>query len=297
VQVEARGSNSKCEVRVLHYVNLTPEQSTIPIMEDFLTKLPGIVGFMPKLTWKSLEPEKNKYDFATLDAQLDWADAKGVSLIPMITDKSFGRADGTPGEDPAPAYARALPNQTGGYTVARWQAEVSEGFRNLHRVLTVRFWGELGGIAIQETAPGLTGLQLDTTEYTADKYVDHYRKLIKDCTGAPVYFHYNFIPQGQDRITDILSVNDQYGFQQLRLGGPDNIPASTTLQVRVYPHLYKYQGPKFTVMSRESYTQQGLSIEETLKFAKEALEVEEIFWTLAPSSIHTQIAPLIAKYA
>jgi hypothetical protein len=104
-----------------HYIALLRSQDSHSVMAESMK--PGVVGFLKRYSWRSLEPSLGSYDLSEVQSDLNWAAAYGMKLIVMIEDKTFGHD-----EKPAPDYMDqyALPNRDGGYTMARWEPYVVE---------------------------------------------------------------------------------------------------------------------------------------------------------------------------
>ena len=106
-----------------------------------------------------------------------------MHLIVMVEDKTF-----TP-EKPTPAYldAYALRNRSGGYTAMRWSPQVLPRWKALVEALGKRFdsIASFEGLAMQETAPGLTYTVLKANGYTPELYRDAYIDFLTDASQEP----------------------------------------------------------------------------------------------------------------
>ena len=107
-----------------HYIALGRGAATQAIMAASIK--PGVIGFMKRYTWRSLESAQGVYQFSELKSDLAWMAAHGLYLVAMIEDRTF-----TP-EKAGPAYLDKyeLANRPGGYTMVRWdssRADAMEG--------------------------------------------------------------------------------------------------------------------------------------------------------------------------
>src|SRR5512135_1075856 len=77
-----------------HYVVLLKAQADHRTM--LATLKPGVVGFVKRYTWRSLEPTPGNYDFSEIRDDLAWTAAYGMHLIVLIEDKTFDSERSTP---------------------------------------------------------------------------------------------------------------------------------------------------------------------------------------------------------
>jgi hypothetical protein len=126
-------------------------------------------------TWKELEPEKGRYDFSIIEADLGYLASRGRTLFIQLQDATFN-----PRFNAVPAYLLADEydggailqrgdNDDDGWTAKRWNKTVRERFAALLQALGERFDGRVEGINLQETAIGVTSA-LDPS-FTPEGYV------------------------------------------------------------------------------------------------------------------------------
>ncbi|HET7087416.1 MAG TPA: hypothetical protein VFL17_02085 [Anaerolineae bacterium] len=255
---------------------------------------PGVVGFMKRYTWRSLEPTLGAYNFSELQSDLYWAAAYGMNLVVMIDDKSFKL-----NEKHTPAYLDkyALRNRQGGFTAARWQPYVVQRMNALTKALGNRFDSNraLEGVIItEETAPGVDNWILDANGYTPEKYRDAYISMLNAASASlptsRIFWYMNFLPRNQSYLADIAAAVASKG---VVLGGPDVIPDKASLQQVPYPIYRKMHGkmPKFGQIEGACYMAPHLttgystkywSPAQLFQYAKNDLKVNYMFWVRIP---------------
>lgn len=250
---------------------------------------PGVAGLQKRYTWAELEPAFDRYDFSGLRSDLDLLAGQGMRLVVFVEDKSFN------GHYPTPVYLQAdytPANRNGGYTALRWHPYVLKRFRQLIAALGDRFdtHPAFEGVALQESSLSLGDDVLDTYGYTPEVYRD---ALIDAITAAreslptsQVFWYMNFLPRGQNYITDIANRAAELG---VAMGGPDVLPDAESLQRLVYPFYPEFAGRMvlFNSMQYDSYRHlradpnSGMkywSMLELFQFARDQLYVDYLFW-------------------
>lgn len=271
---------------MLHYASLLPGNASRETMAKALSQAPQLAGFLKRYQWKTVEPEKCLYDFREIEADRAFLAERGKVLIPMIEDKTF-----TP-VNPNPSYALTLDNGTGGYTAVRWDAETAQGLAELLAAIGASMGHKagFGGIATQETAPGLSPSYLDETGYTAAGYGELYLELayMLDTLGVPMYWHANYIPRGQDIIGSVLANAPE----NMLMGGPDCWPGDEKLIKNVYPYYRDSYRTNFVGMSVPSYE---YPVKDLIIFARDTLQAETLFWVYVPQFVN-RVAPVLKNY-
>ena len=272
-----------------HYVGMMRGNDSQSAMYKAIQ--PGVKGFMKRYSWRSLEPTQGNYNFAEVQADLNWASSYGMYLIVMIEDKTF-----VP-ENPVPDYLRqyTVQNNHHGYSLARWNPTVSLRMQALVKALGARFDANprFEGIAVPESAPSMTTTQLDATGYTPEKYRDMYIAVTKAfSTAAPTsrfFWFQNYIPRNQAYIGSVLAAT--VGTAMVN-GGPDVWPENKTLVSKSYPFYDQFKGkmPMFGQVEPVCYeilrtgaygTGAGTkywTMSELFNYAKTKLHVNYMIW-------------------
>ena len=259
---------------------------------DEAARQPGTTGIMKKYHWRELEPTQGSYDFAGIQADLDWARAYGLQLIIMIEDKTFKL------ERPNPAYLDALAprNRTGGYTVLRFHPTVVSRYKALTTALGKRFDAHpnFEGIAQQESALGLDAPVLQKYGYTAEKYRD---ALISSFTHAlaamprsRVFWYQNFFVGNQNYIGAVAAATGPKG---LVMAGPDVLPDKRDLVEKSYPFFTQFRDKMHMGIQVENicyfhehatagYSTKYWTPGELFRYARDRLHVDYMFWVRIP---------------
>ena len=253
---------------------------------------PGMRGIMKRYPWRLLEPTKGNYNISMIQSDLNWAQAYGMQLIILIEDKSFGS------ERPNPGYldSISLRNQTGGYTMARWNSNYVARYKALTTALGKRFDSHpnFEGIAQQESALGLDSTQLKQFGYTPEKYRD---ALISSFTHAlaamprsRVFWYQNYFVGNQAYIGDIAAATGPKG---LVMAGPDVLPDKASLVEKSYPYFAQYKDKMHMGIQVENicymhehktsgYATKYWTPGELFAYARDKLHVDYMFWVRIP---------------
>jgi hypothetical protein len=270
-----------------HYTVLLYETRDQRAMYD-AAQQPGTTGLVKKYRWRELEPTQGNYDFAGIQADLDWASAYGMHLIIMIEDKTFKL------ERPNPTYLDALSprNRTGGYTVLRFHPTVISRYKALATALGKRFDAHpnFEGIAQQESALGLDSTDLQRFGYTPEKYRD---ALISSFTHAlaamprsRVFWYQNYFVGNQSYIGSIAAATGPKG---LVMAGPDVLPDKASLVTKSYPFFTQFKDKMHLGIQIEDicywhehktagYATKYWTPGELFRYARDKLHVDYLFW-------------------
>lgn len=141
-----------------HYLMLymTTTDADMPGIIMSIAEVPGIRGIQRVYKWKNLEPVEGKYDFSSIQKDLDALAAIGKRLVIQVQAKS-----NKPGQVFVPSYLLnrqydgGIYNTNGGNNVAYWNAGVQERLLALVGELGRQFDGHpnLEAVNFDETAP------------------------------------------------------------------------------------------------------------------------------------------------
>ncbi len=269
-----------------HYIALGRGADSQDIMAQSIK--PGVVGFLKRYTWRSLEPSQGVYQFSEIKSDLAWAAAHGIHLVVMIEDRTFKI------EKAGPAYLDKYDqrNRAGGYTMIRWNPTVQTRWMALVKALGAQIDSNKNfeGIATQETSIGLDATQLKTFAYTPEKYRDSYITILtsaaKSLPTSRVFWYMNFLLGGQQYIGNIAAAVAPLG---VLMGGPDVWPDNKSLQSKVYPfytQFYKRMplfGQVEDLCYAEPHMTSGFSTKywtmtELFNYARTKMHVSYMFW-------------------
>lgn len=249
----------------------------------------GVTGVQLRYRWSELEGDEGRYEFSTLERDLESARRAGLQLVAMIEDKSFD------GQLPTPAYLQDKHTLRGrrGYTALRWDPLVVERMDALVAEIGRRFdcHPNLEGIAFQETALGLDDDVLNASGYTPERYRDSLERLLQSATRSlprsRVFWYMNFLPGQQEYIADIAQ---NVAGEGVVMGGPDILPDNPALARRTYPFYERFSRKMklFGSMQHDSYRhprkargpgeEEFWSMEDLFVFARDRLHVDYVFW-------------------
>ncbi len=248
---------------------------------------PGVMGIQKRYFWKTLEPTEGHYDFSHIRSDLQLLESHGMQLVIFVEDKSFTD------EQPLPDYLQVYTdkNRHGGYTALRWKPAIIERMKLLVAELGKELDAEpaFEGIALQESALGLSDLSLTQNDYLPVLYRNALIEILGSAAShfqkSQVFWYMNFLSGQQTFLTDIAEA--VYPLQ-VAMGGPDVLPEDQSLRNLSYP-LYPMYEDKMTLfgsMQYNSYAHTRLgsspsrywSLQELFEFARDELKVNYVFW-------------------
>jgi hypothetical protein len=277
-----------------HYVAVEPgptdELAQIKYLDD-----PAVKGVNKRYFWRTIEPEKGEYDFASIEKDLDYLASQGKQLIVFLNDKSFSEK----GALPHFLSEYELYSDWGGFSPVRWHPVVIERFVALGKALGERFDSHpnFEGIAIQESAMEITEEGYRTFGYTAEKYRDALITILVGLQDAlpksHVFWYSNFLPENDGYLRQIADTIEDSG---VFMGGPDILPYNRWISKISYPMYkeyqdrltlfcsaqgdsYKHHKNDIRVDEQEPIHEEGyLTMEEIFLFARDSLHVRYLFW-------------------
>ena len=256
--------------------------------------------------WRSLEPEKGKYDFSQIEKDLARLKVAKKKLFIQIQDRFFEQNaryvpdylmnDARYGGGIAPQFDNPGEGKPmgSGWVARQWDPVVRQRYQALLAALAARFDGQIYGVNLPETA-----IDLDEKKPPAGFSCDSYfagemanltfaRKVF---TQSHVVQYVNFWPcewnndhNYMGRLFEFASANN------IGLGGPDIVPNRKAQMKNSYPFFNKYKG-KLTLIAmavqeptltyRNPKTGRPFSKGEFTQFAKDYLGADIIFWSTA----------------
>ncbi|MBW2536519.1 MAG: hypothetical protein JRI55_33860 [Deltaproteobacteria bacterium] len=145
----------------------------------------------------------------------------------------------------------------------------------------------LEGLAVQETALGLTADHLSANGYTPEKYRDAQIQLLSTMKAAlphaQVFWYMNFLTGHQSYLGDIAAAVGPLG---VSMGGPDILPENYALLTHTYPLYEQFAGTMqlFCSAQYDSYehvnsaTGEFYTPEEIFEYGRDALGVSYVMW-------------------
>jgi hypothetical protein len=257
-----------------------------------LAKQPGMVGYVRRYTWRSVEPSQGVYDFSVIKSDLAWCVANGMQLIVVIKYKSD---DST---KPGPAYLDAYEykNTLGGYALQLWSPVVVTRYNALIKALGAQVDSNKNfeGVANQESAITLNAAGRTALGYTPEKYRDALINILSAATvsmpTSRMFWFMNYLPGNQTYIGTIAAAVAPLG---VAMGGPDDMPDDKSLQTAAYPYYTQFAGkmPLFIQVEGSNYAEPHMTsgyptkywtMLELYQFALTKLHVNYMFWMRIP---------------
>jgi hypothetical protein len=273
-----------------HYVALNDWDSQADMINAVK---PGVRGIHKRYFWRDLEPTQGNYDFSAIASDLRIATDHGVQLIAMIVDKSFDSTKPTPDYLWGTDTVAVSPS---GWVARRWEPFVISRLAALFQALGKRFDADpnFEGIAIQETALGISAATRYASGYTPEKYRDALVQILWNARAAlptsQVFWYMNFLDGNSSYIGQIASA---VAPARIAMGGPDILPDNAALQRIAYPYYAQFHTQMTLFCSAQydsykalhidtSYPTKYWTMPELYAFAKNELYVNYLFWTRKP---------------
>lgn len=254
---------------------------------------PGFRGVQKTYTWSSLEPEKDRYDFAAIRADLAFLGQHDQQLVIQVQTKTFGA-----GQNDCPAYLSAAEydggvyrTRWGSFNPIIWNEKVNQRLNALYARLGKELDQEpfLEAVVIPESATTFDNTERDKLHYTSDAYtraVEAGMKAMKEAFPSTVVIQYVNMPP-----ESIQALADDARQQGVGFGGPDIYPYDPVLtnpQRGVYRLYSPLAGivPLGAAVQQNDYTQKTAfrgtggetPVREIYEFGRDRLHLNYIFW-------------------
>lgn len=295
-----------------------------------LLRLPHFRGFQRTYHWAQLEPERGRYDFASIRQDLARLRPHGKQLVLQIQYKAFGKEQNcTPAYIRGPEFGGGVYRaNSGSWDPVLWNDRVGARMEALFTALGQEFDAHPGleAAVLPETAPSA---QLDKNPqpgvepYTTARYVAalqrHMLALRRAFPHTAVIQYANF-PQAA--LPELTAYMREIG---VGLGGPDVYPRPSNLSdpvkgvYRLYAPLagivplgaavqspdYSVAAWKRTAAFNRGQDRQSVAItpaeekpippREHLQLARATLQLNYLFWSAHPRACLEQVAALLAE--
>ncbi|MDR2536407.1 MAG: hypothetical protein LBD29_10305 [Treponema sp.] len=315
--------NQKTTAKPEHYVFFGLDREEI--RKSSFYNLKEFSGAQIAYTWKSLEIEKDLYDFSAIEKDIVFLANKGKKLFIQIMDTSFNVKHIF-----VPDYICKEPQYNGGvnlqytfdddmdtnpkeagWTARRWDTAVANRFHKLIGELGKQFDGKIGGINFQETSVdfGSTGTW-HPSGFTPENYLEAVKSTMYAARSAfnqsTVIQYANFMPGEWLPLHDkgyLAAVFEYAAHIGIGIGGPDIIPYRLGQMNHGYYFARQYQGKLvfgFAVQEGNydqinMKTNAPLTVEEIYDFAKHYLCADYIFWHPQEPYFTKELKPLLRK--
>lgn len=254
--------------------------------------------------WRSLEPEKDKYNFSQIEKDL--ARLKGVNkkLFIQIQDRFFEKNaryvpdylmnDAKYGGGISPQFDNPGEGKPigAGWVAQQWNPAVRQRYQALLAAIAKRFDGQVYGVNLPETAIDLDKKKLPKG-FSCDNYfageMENLTFARKVFTKSYIVQYINFWPcewnndhNYMGRLFAFANANN------IGLGGPDIIPNHKAQMKNSYPFFNKYKSTlalvamavqEPTLTYKNPNTGKTFSKDEFVQFAEDYLGADSIFWS------------------
>jgi len=306
-----------------HYVFFNIDRHRIH--EESFLETKAFEGAQLKYRWWELESGEGEYDFDMIQEDLDYLTSKGKRLFIQLQDVSFDNTIFN-----VPLYLMEDPKYNGGvamqvdypgdnedaavpagWVARRWDPAVQYRFHKLLRALGERFDGRIEGINLPETSLGFgeSGKRYPKG-FTPEKYRDAVivnMKALKDAFPKSTVIQYaNFMSGEWLPWTDkgyLASVYESARELQVGVGGPDLLPYKKGQMNNSYRFIKECDGivPIGLAVQWGNYehvnpqTDAEFTITELMKFARDYLKADYLFWCTQEPYYSQRLIPLLRR--
>lgn len=265
---------------------------------------PALVGAQLKYSWRELEPERGRYAFAPLLADLAFLERHGKRLFVQLQDVSFSDRVLVP-EDLVtdPAYGggvaaqvdgHATPPTFGGWVARRWDPAVRARFVALLAALGRAVDGRIAGINLAETSVdfGDDG-ERAPPDFTPAGYRDAVVALMDAAKAAfprsRVLVYANFMPGEwlpEDDHGHLRALYAHAARIGVGVGGPDLMPTSRWQRAHSYPLIAARPRTQIAgvavqdgnLAARDPETGAPVTPATLYRYARDVLRLDYVFW-------------------
>lgn len=282
---------------------------------------PAVIGVNKRYNWKDLEPEKDIYDFSSIERDLEYLSTQNKQLVVFIIDRSFW----IKGAMPSYLSQYELEADGGGFTNIRWYPEVRNRLIKLVDEIGKRFDSNQNfeGIALQESSLDMKQSDYSKYNYTVNKYTDSIiyvmTEMRKALPRSNIFWYGNFIPRDWEG-KNIRKILKKTMHLDVFYGVPDILPYHKGYNHVSYPIFddYKNKIVLFACAQDDSYRHHKndisheveeemhkdgyLTMEEIFIFGRDSLHLQYLFWNhFYEEAKHGQrtyddVIPIIQKY-
>lgn len=265
-----------------------------------------ISGAQIVYNWRSLEPEKSKYDFSRIERDLTRLNTINKKLFIQIQDRFFEKearyvpdylmADVRYGGGLSKQYDNPGEGKPvgSGWVAQQWNPAVRRRYQALLSAIAERFDGRVYGVNLPETAIDLDK-EKSPKEFSCDNYfegeIENLYFARKSFIKSHVVQYVNFWPCEWNNDQNYMSRLFEFAIaNNIGLGGPDVVPNHRAHMKNSYPYFNKHknklpliamavQEPTLTYTNPE--TGKPYSGDEIVYFAENYLGADIIFWSTA----------------
>jgi hypothetical protein len=270
-----------------------------------------IEGAQLRYAWRELEPEKDKYDFSSIESDFDFLTAHHKRLFIQLQDVSlYSNIINVPRylETDGIAPQSDDSGKPAGWVARRWDPAVQQRFHRLLSALGKQFDGRIEGINLPETS--LVFGKQDPSGFTPEKYrnaIIENMEALKAAFPRSVAMQYaNFMPgewlPWEDK-SYLTSVYQRARAMHVAVGGPDVLPYRRGQMNHAYKLIRENAGAMTTGIAvqegnyayKNPQTGKRVTSRELLTFATDYLGVDYIFWCDEEPYYSRDVLPMLAQ--
>lgn len=273
-------------------------------IEKMITRK-DIGGVQIVYNWKSLETEKDVYDFSRIENDLNYLTHLDRKLFIQLQDRFFEPEaryvpdyilkdkeynGGLVAQYDNPGENKPIGN---GWVTQQWNPEVQKRFQKLIGELAKKFDGKIQGINLPETSIDIE-MKKDKTGFSCDRYfqaeLDNLKFARNAFTKSYVLQYVNFFPCEWENDHQYMSRLFKFAKENnIGLGGPDIVPNKNAQMKNSYPFFNQYKGnlplvamavQEPTLTYKNPKTKKPFTKEEFVEYAENYLGVNIIFWSV-----------------
>jgi hypothetical protein len=299
-----------------HYVFFGMDREKLKDAKSFL-ETPAFEGAQISYSWRQLEQGKDQYEFSIIREDLQFLQSHGKKLWVQFQDVSFN-----PNRINVPKYLLNDPKYNGGvneqisdrkgndddpvregWVARRWDPAVQDRMYKLFAALAKEFDGRIAGINTEETSIGFgTTGKLFPKGFTPEAYRDATIANIKELKGAfpksITMVYANFMPGGRPHLEAVYKAARE---SNIAVGGPDVLPFRPFQKANSYPLIRESSGkvPTGLAVQDGNYgdvdpkTGKRATIPDLLKFGRDELQLDYIFWCTEEPYFSSEVVPFI----
>lgn len=288
------------------------------VSDSTFLRHPGVVGAQLTYTWRELEPERDRYDFAPIWDKLTLLHQYGKDLFIQIQDVSFSERVLVPKYLLSDSVfhggaARKYEGARGvfdGWVARRWDPAVRERFARLLDALAREFDGLIEGVNLPETAIGFESPRFHPPGFTFDAYAAGVLASMRDArrafTRSCVIVYANFMPGealpavDHGYLTAIYALAERIG---VGVGGPDLLPYRKGQQTNSLPLIAARSPGVVAGMAVQDgnladlnpATGKPVTVDALYRYAADYLRLNYIFWGIEEPYYTRDVLPYLRR--
>lgn len=298
---ECRRADASAGAEPSHFVFFGLDHERI-VEPAFLTN-DRVAGAQLTVTWKQLEPERDRYDFTEVRDRLEFLERHGKRLWLQVQDVSFADWVFVPnylvkdtafhGGAARKYEGKGEQARFGGWVARRWDPVVRSRYARWLDVLGREFDGRIEGINIPETSVGFDHPAFVPAGFTPGTYAEGIRDMITAARRAfprsCVVIYGNFMPGEwlpEDDKGYLRSVYAHAAKVGAGVGGPDLMPhrpgqrnhSLALIAARPSGVIAAVAVQDGNLAEMNPATGKRVTVEELHRFAKDRLRLDYMFW-------------------